>query len=48
MDYYDNGQLNKKGEYNNGLKEGLWVHYTSDGSVDEELTGTFKNGLKVD
>jgi len=24
------------------------VHYKSDGTVDEELTGTFKNGVKVE
>ena len=38
----------QQGSFKNGKEEGPLVHYTSDGTVDEELTGTFKNGVKVD
>ena len=44
--YYENGQLTFKGNYKNGL-DGPWVGYNKDGTVDNELTGTFKNGKKV-
>jgi hypothetical protein len=46
VSYYnnDNGQLCRKGHY----KDGPWVGYKRDGTVDEEITGTFKNGVKVD
>ena len=46
--YHNNGQLASKGEYNkNGKREGSWVHYNEDGTVDDEYTGTFKNGEKI-
>ena len=50
ISYYnnDNGQLCRKGDYKNGREEGPWVFYNEDGTVDEELTGTSKNGVKVD
>ena len=47
LSYYSNGQLSSKGEYKNGDLEGPWVSYYSDGSVNEECTGTYKNGEKV-
>ena len=48
VSYHENGQLLSEGAFKNGLREGPLVHYTSDGTVDEELTGTFKNGVKVE
>ena len=48
VDYHKNGQLNAKGDYWNGKKDGSWVFYNEDGTVDEELTGTYKNGVKVE
>ena len=45
--YYHDGQLWSKGSYKNGKKEGEWVYYDSDGTVDKEGTGTFKDGKKV-
>ena len=44
--YWDNGQLGSKGDYKNGKREGPWVDYNRDGTVDEENTGTYKNGVK--
>jgi len=35
--WYDNGQLYKKGQYDNGKKVGLWKEWRSDGIKDEEI-----------
>ena len=48
VSYYGNGQLGGKGDFKDGKKEGPWVYYNEDGTVNEELTGTYKNGEKVD
>ena len=45
--YWENGQLFSKGGYKNGKKEGYWESYSLYGSVWKELTGTYKNGVKV-
>ena len=46
--YHDNGQLQSKGVINkNDEMEGEWVGYNEDGTVWKDLTGTFKNGVKV-
>ena len=36
-----------KTTFRDGKKDGPWVSYNSDGTVDEENTGTFKNGVMV-
>jgi antitoxin component YwqK of YwqJK toxin-antitoxin module len=36
-----------RGKYLNGKKEGTWVQYFVDGTIDKEETGTFKNGKKI-
>ena len=46
--YYENGQLRSKGDFKNGTQEGPWVCYKRDGTVDEEITGTYKDGVKVE
>ena len=50
--YHKNGQLEMKGDYKNGKREGPWVRYRSnilnDGQLDQEFSGTYKNGVKVD
>ena len=48
VSYYENGQLSYKGDYKNGEREGPWVDYYKDGTVHENLTGTYRNGVKVD
>jgi len=40
-------QGSSKGTYKNGKMEGPWVSYSEDGTVDNELTGTYKDGEKV-
>ena len=45
--YWDNGQLFTKGNSKNGKQEGFWEWFNEDGTVDTELTGTYKNGVKV-
>ena len=48
VEYWSNGQLNSKGTYKDGRKDGPWVDYHTDGTVWGKYTGTFKNGVKVD
>lgn len=45
--YYDNGQLSHKGNYKNSNKEGAWVGYNEDGTVDKASPGTFKDGVRI-
>ena len=47
VSYHDKGQLKYKGNYKNVGREGAWVYYNKDGTVDNRLTGTYKNGKKV-
>ena len=46
--YFVNGRLREKGTYKNGKREGVWVDYDKNGTVNKTLTGTYKNGVKVD
>jgi antitoxin component YwqK of YwqJK toxin-antitoxin module len=46
--YFVNGRLREKGSYKNGKREGPWIDYDKTGTVDEELTGTYENGVKVE
>ena len=45
--YWNNGQLGTKGNYKNGKKEGSFEGYFIDGVLNEKLSGTYKNGVKV-
>ena len=45
--FWDNGQLHSKGTYKDGKEDGPWVGYWFTGTVWDEVTGTFKNGVKV-
>ena len=45
--YYKNGQLDYKGNYKDGKQEGPWVSNNKDGTVWSNLTGTFRNGVKI-
>ncbi len=45
--YYPSGQLVTKGVHKNGEREGPWVWYREDGTTDEDLSGTYRNGEKV-
>ena len=35
-----------QGELKDGVKDGPWVSYRKDGTVDEKDTGTYKTGVK--
>ena len=37
-----------KGTYKDGYRDGLWVGFNKDGTVDDALTGTFKDGEKIE
>ena len=45
--YYSSGRLFVKGDYKNGEREGPWIDHDKNGTVHENLTGTYKNGVKV-
>ena len=47
VNYHDSGQLFYKGNYKEGKKDGPWVMYNADGTIWHNLTGTYKNGVKV-
>ena len=36
-----------QGSFKNGKREGEWVDYIKDGTVNKKWTGTFKNGKKI-
>ena len=44
--YWENGQLQTKGVYKNGKREGKWVYFLDNGDVFGAMTGTYKNGVK--
>ena len=47
VEYWINGQLESKGNFKSNKKEGLWVSYNEDGTVWKEMTGTFKDDVKI-
>ena len=48
VEYWPNGQLLFRGYYKSGIPEGTWVAFEKNGQVLKSLTGTFKNGTKID
>ena len=47
LEYRINGQLMQKGDFKNGKKEGRWVIYYGDGTLLKDLSGVFKDGVKI-
>ena len=45
--YHYYGQVGYKGTFGNGKQHGPWVYFNKDGTVWKSLTGTYKNGVKV-
>ena len=45
--YYPSGRLMFKGTYKDERKEGSWVWYNKDGTPSKDLTGTYRNDVKV-
>ena len=45
--YHDNGSIKSKGEFKDGKREGYWYQQGPYGLMDNKLTGTYKNGVKV-
>lgn len=41
------GQVSAQGNWTNDEREGAWVFYNDDGSIDEYMTGTYKNNRKI-
>lgn len=46
--YFSDGQIYWKGNYKNGKRDGPWVWYNKFGGLNESMSGTYKNGVKVD
>jgi len=46
--YWNSGQLWEKGTFKDWVLDGPWVSYHEDGTVNEEYTGTYKDGVKVE
>ena len=44
--YYENGNLRNKVNYKDGKKDGVWVNFNQDGSL--EKTETWKDDEKID
>jgi antitoxin component YwqK of YwqJK toxin-antitoxin module len=42
--YYSNGQLMEKGQFEGGLMSGVWIRYDEKGQV--QATGSYDKGLK--
>ncbi len=42
MNYYSNGHVKDSGYYKEGLREGLWIHYTAPGG--SYWKGFYHNG----
>ena len=47
ISYHDNGQLWTEGTFKDGEGDGPWVGFFKDGTVNDEYTGTVKNGVKI-
>ena len=47
VSYHDRGQLWTKGTIKGGKGDGPWIGFLKDGTVNDEYTGTYKNGVKV-
>ena len=45
--YHVHGHLKSKGDWYDGQKDGDWIGYNNDGSIWKKLTGTYKNGKKI-
>ena len=47
IQYWPDGSLFQKGNWKDGKKEGSHTTFTLEGDVWKDLTGIFKNGVKV-
>ena len=45
--YYENGQIKWEGEFKNAVLVGELRKYLQDGTIDEETSGFYENGIKV-
>ena len=46
--YHDNSQILYQGNYLKGKKEGQFNFYYKDGTINEQQSGTYKNGKRID
>ena len=45
--FYTNGQLMSKGGYLEDLEDGDWLYYFRDGTINQESSGNYKDGKKL-
>jgi len=46
--YWSNGQLWMRGRYKDGVLDGPVVAHHKNGQLKEQVTGTYKDGVKID
>ena len=45
--FYTNGQLMGKGDYLEDLEDGDWLYYFRDGTINQQSSGNYKDGKKL-
>ena len=45
--WYENGKKWYEGEFKNHQRNGIWMYWNEDGSIDHELSGIYKDHNKV-
>jgi predicted esterase len=46
--WHDNGQKGAEGEFKSGKEQGRWTYWNKDGSIDNEKSGIYKAGKKIE
>ena len=46
--FFTNGQLMGKGNYLEDREDGEWQYYLRDGTINQETSGNYKDGRKID
>ena len=45
--FHKDGSIKGKGEFKSGLKQGNWTMYEINGKLDQDLSGTYDKGVKI-
>ena len=48
QEWFADGSLAAEGSYDSGLRSGPWSFFLSDGSLDAERSGEYREGRRVD
>ena len=47
LSFYTNGQLMRKGNYLENIVDGDWLYYFRDGTINQQSSGKYKDGKKL-